>query len=639
MAHGVCALACALMMAMAGMVLLDPDFARYCTLTLPLGLASGGTHFAMDTLSAFFLILVNGVGVIASLFGIGYAAHEKNKGQLLIFYPLFLLAMNMVLLASDAFAFLLSWEAMSLASWLLVLVQHHEAQNRRAAQVYLIMASLGTLALLLAIGLIAVAVPGEGFAMNPSFGDLAYGAGQLGSWATAAVVVLVLAGAGSKAGLAPTHAWLPLAHPAAPSHVSALMSGAMTKIALYALLRFLFIILPQAPAWSGWALLIMGLFSAGLGVLQSLMQNDGKKVLAFSTVENVGLIAAALGMALVHKAGGHAGAAILPLLAAMILMANHAAVKALLFCGAGAVLHATGERDMNKLGGLIHRMPTTALFVLMGCASMAALPFLGGLPGEWRLFHVFFEMARSSAWTMQIGGVFAAAFLALVAALAVAGMVRFFGMIFLGRARSEAAASAHEGTVSMKLALALPVILTLVLGLATPQFEALVAPVVAMLLDGVTPGSPTVSMGAYIALAVFLAFVATLVMLAVVRALWVNRAVRGGQPWACGQGDPGALAQYSPSGFSQPLRRVFNDLIYHSHEKVRMPPPSDISAAKLEFQMNDRVWDAIYRPIGQAVAWLSDHAEKLERITLRPNLVLMFGALILLLLIVWGLGA
>ncbi|MGZ8409381.1 MAG: proton-conducting transporter transmembrane domain-containing protein, partial [Hyphomicrobium sp.] len=319
---------------------------------LPLGLPWLGAHFRLDALSAFFLCVVNLGGVMASLYGIGYGRHERAPQRVLPAFPPFLAGMNLVVIADDAFTFVFAWEFMSLVSWALVMSHHREAQNARAGFIYLMMASIGTLSLLLAFGLLAGAGGGYSFSEMRAIDHSATAAGI--------AFVLVIIGTGSKAGLVPLHAWLPLAHPAAPSHVSALMSGVMTKVAVYGFIRLVFDLLGPPPPWWSMAILALAGATAVLGLLYALMQTDLKRLLAYSTVENIGIIFVGLGLALAFQANGMAWAAALALSAALFHVLNHALFKSLLFFGAGAVLTATGKGDIEHLGGLIHRMPLTA---------------------------------------------------------------------------------------------------------------------------------------------------------------------------------------------------------------------------------------------------------------------------------------
>jgi formate hydrogenlyase subunit 3/multisubunit Na+/H+ antiporter MnhD subunit len=302
--------------------------------------------------------------------------------------------MNLVPVADDAFTFLLAWEFMSLMSWALVMAHHHQPENSRAASIYLIMASFGTLTLLLAFGLMAG--PGGSYTF-PQMRLVEHG-----DIARAASFILFLFGAGSKAGLVPLHVWLPLAHPAAPSHVSALMSGAMTKVATYALIRLCFDWLPGPAIWWSIVILIAGSVTALTGVLNALIERDLKRLLAFSTVENIGIIFVGLGLALAFEANGIDWAAALALTTTLFHCLNHSLFKSLLFFGAGAVAHAAGLRDIERLGGLIHQMPRTSFVFLGGCLAIAALPPLNGFASEWLLLQAILKSPQLPQWSLKL---------------------------------------------------------------------------------------------------------------------------------------------------------------------------------------------------------------------------------------------
>src|SRR5579883_1964905 len=349
------------------------------TLVLPLALPWLGAHFRIDALSAFFLVVVNLGAAGASLYALGYGAHEQAPHRVLPFYPAFLAGLNLVVIADDAFSFLLCWEFMSLMSWALVMAHHRDADNRRAGYIYLVMASFGTFALMLAFGLLAGPAGSYTFEVMRT--------GQHGPLIAALILTLALFGAGSKAGLVPLHVWLPLAHPAAPSHVSALMSGVMTKVAVYGFMRIVFDLLGPPAWWWGVPILAAGGGTAAVGILYALMETDLKRVLACSTIENIGVIFAGLGLAAAFHANGWSTAGALALTAALFHVLNHTLFKSVLFFGAGAVLTATGERSMERLGGLIHRMPATSFAFLIACAAISALPPLNGFASEWLLFQ------------------------------------------------------------------------------------------------------------------------------------------------------------------------------------------------------------------------------------------------------------
>ncbi|MBN9278400.1 MAG: hypothetical protein J0I57_12340, partial [Hyphomicrobium sp.] len=381
------------------------------------------------------------------------------------------LGMNLVLVADDAFTFLVAWEFMSLSSWALVLAHHHDRENARAGYIYILMASFGTFALLLAFGLLA------GPSGQYAFGDIR-GMTHAG-WLEGLVLVLALVGAGSKAGLVPLHVWLPLAHPAAPSHVSALMSGVMTKVAIYGFIRIVFDLLGPPSWW--WSLPVLGLASATavLGVLYALMQRDLKRLLAYSTVENVGIVFIGLGLALAFMANNMAGPAALAFTAALFHAFNHSLFKSLMFFGAGAVLTATGARDIEKLGGLILRMPQTAFVFLGGVLAISALPPLNGFVSEWLMFQAVLLSPDLPQWGLKLSVPAVGAMLALAAALSAACFVRAFGIAFLGRPRTPEAAEAAEVDTASRASMFVLLALCLIAGVLPGLLIDAIAPTVA----------------------------------------------------------------------------------------------------------------------------------------------------------------
>ncbi|MBN8927903.1 MAG: hydrogenase 4 subunit B, partial [Rhodospirillales bacterium] len=373
--YGGSLLACLLLLA-TGIGALDapPE-----TLVLPVGLPWTGAHLRLDPLSGAFLALIGIGGAGASLFAVGYGRDEHAPQRVLPFYPAFLAGMTLVVLADDAFSFLFAWELMSLASWALVMADHRPDATARAGYVYLLMATFSGMTLLLAFGLLAGTGGGYAFAQMR--------AAQPAPFIAGLAFALALIGTGAKAGLVPLQVWLPLAHPAAPSHVSALMSGVMTKVAIYGFLRIVLDLLGAAAWWQAVVVLALGGITAVFGVLQAVMERDLKRLLACSTIENVGIVFVAIGLAMAFRANGIAGGAALALTAALFHCLNHTLFKSLLFQVSGAVLVATGTRDLERLGGLIHRLPVTAIAALVGCAAIAALPPLNGFASEWLIFQ------------------------------------------------------------------------------------------------------------------------------------------------------------------------------------------------------------------------------------------------------------
>jgi hydrogenase-4 component B len=602
---------------------------------LPLGIPWLGAHFRLDALSAFFLAVINLGAAAASLFALGHGRHEHAPRRVLPFYPPFLAGMSIVVLADDAFTFLLAWEFMSLSSWALVMAHHGIAENVRAGYVYLIMASFGTLALLLTFGLLAG--PHGGYA----FSDIRDG--HPSPTLAAAILILALIGAGSKAGLVPLHVWLPLAHPAAPSHVSALMSGVMTKVAVYGFVRIVFDLIGTPAWWWSMVVLALGGVTAAMGVLYALMQHDLKRLLAYHTVENIGIIFIGLGLALAFKAHGMAWAAALALTAGLLHVFNHSIFKSLLFFGAGAVLTSTGERDMEHLGGLIHRMPQTAFVFLVGCAAISALPPLNGFVSEWLTFQAILLSPQLPSWGLKLLVPAVGALLALSAALAAACFVKAFGVTFLGRARTPAAQRAHETDRFSLAAMFSFAALCLVAGILPGFFIDALAAVTQELVGDRMPVQSSVdwlsivpiaeSRSSYNGLLVF-----AFMLLSGFLAAWAihrlaSDKLRRAPAWDCGYPDPNPATQYSASSFAQPIRRVFGTVVFRASEHVDMPPPGDARPARFTVELHDLVWDALYAPIASGIGFAAERLNHLQFLTIRQFLSLVFAALVLLLLV------
>jgi formate hydrogenlyase subunit 3/multisubunit Na+/H+ antiporter MnhD subunit len=601
--------------------------------SLPIGLPAVDAHLRLDPLSAFFGVIVNGGVLAAAVYGLGLDRDRDVSPRIEPFIPAFAAAMNLVLLADDAFSFLFAWELMSLTSWALVCARHADAESRRAAHFYLVMAAIGTAALLFAFGGLA------GAAGNYTFAAIR--ASPLSPAVAGLVLSAALFGTGSKAGIAPLHAWLPLAHPAAPSHVSALMSGVMTKVAIYGLIRIVFDLLGEPQWWWALPLLILGAATAVLGLLYAVLDDDLKRTLAYSTVENIGIIFVGLGLALAFKTTGLAAAAAVAMAAALLHALNHSWFKSLLFLGAGAVLHATGSRSYDRLGGLIHRMPVTAALFLAGAVSISALPPFNGFVSEWLLFQAVLAGPSFPEPVLRFLSPAVGALLALAAALAAACFVRAFGIVFLGRPRSLEAASAQETARPQQWAMAGLAALCLLGGLFGNVTVALIQPLLRTLIGVPMPhaasGPTPFSLVAFDAarstydaptIAVFLVLSGTLTAILVHRL--AGSALRRGAAWDCGFPDSSPLTQYSASSFSQPLRRVYGATVFGAAETVDMPPPGDLRPARLGVAVHDHILEQFYlRPAGWIVR-LSLALNTMQFLTIRRYLVLMFTALIVL---------
>jgi formate hydrogenlyase subunit 3/multisubunit Na+/H+ antiporter MnhD subunit len=604
------------------------------TADLPLGLPTIGMRVRLDPLSAFFGIVINGGLLSASVYGLGFDRGKELSKRVEPLFPIFAAAMNLVLLADDAYGFLFSWELMSLSSWALVVARHTEAESRRAGHLYLVMAAIGTSALLFAFGGLAGAAGGYAFdtiraqTPAPAMGAL--------------ILVAALVGCGSKAGLVPLHAWLPLAHPAAPSHVSALMSGVMTKVAIYGFIRIVFDLLGPPTWWWGLPPIVLGAVTAVLGLLYAVLDRDLKRVLAYSTIENIGVIFVALGLALAFRANGLNEGAAVAMAAALLHALNHSWFKSLLFLGAGAVLHATGHRDLERMGGLIRRMPRTAAFFLVGALAISALPPLNGFVSEWLLFQSVLAGPALPQASLHFASPAIGALLALAAALAAACFVRVYGTAFLGRPRSAEAANAHDVPLAQQIAMGGLALLCILGGLFGSVLVAMLAPVLQTFAGAALPNSgsgPTpFSLIAFDAarsvydapvISLFVA-IASLTTLVIVHRL-SERRTRRGPAWDCGFPDPSSATQYTASSFAQPLRRVYGTVAFSARETVTMPPPGDPAPARFSVVVVDHVWQWLYVAPGRAILFLAERLNVLQFLTIRRYLVLMFTALVILL--------
>jgi formate hydrogenlyase subunit 3/multisubunit Na+/H+ antiporter MnhD subunit len=636
--YAACAIATAISLAAALVHLLTlrpPEI-----IALPVGVPWLGAHLRLDALSAFFLAVVDLGAMSASLFAVGYGKHETAPARVLPFFPTFLAGMTLVVLADDAFTFLLSWEFMSLTSWALVMSHHRVPENVRAGYIYLLMASFGTFALLLAFGLLA------GPDGLYTFTEIR--AAHPGAALGALALLLALIGAGSKAGLVPLHVWLPLAHPAAPSHVSGLMSGVMTKVAVYGFVRIVFD-LAGPPAW-WWSIVILTIagITTVMGVLYALMQHDLKRLLAYHTVENIGIIFIGLGLALAFKSEAMLFAAALALTAALLHVFNHSLFKSLLFFGAGAVLTATGERDMEHLGGLIHRMPQTAFVFLIGCAAISALPPLNGFVSEWLTFQAILLSPQLPSWGLKLLVPAIGALLALSAALAAACFVKAYGVTFLGRPRTRTAETSSETAHYSLAAMLLLAALCLLAGILPGLFIDALAPISTALIGERMPtqiGAQWLSIvpigesrSSYDGFLVFLFMIISGTLAAFAIHRLASDRLRRAPAWDCGYPDFTPATQYSATSFAQPIRRVFGTVVFRAREIAEMAPPDDTRPARLTVELHDPIWESIYAPVAVAIGALADRFNHLQFLTIRQFLTLVFCTLVLLLMVlaVWS---
>ncbi|MDB5412837.1 MAG: hydrogenase 4 subunit [Rubritepida sp.] len=605
---------------------------------LPVGPPWAPSLVALDPLSAWFLLILAVVAVPALLFAAASPAPPPAEGAA---FPLFLAGMAAVLVAADGFTLLLGFELMSLASWALIAARHPTGVGRRTARLYLAFAAFSGLCLIAGFALLAPA--GLGFA--------AIRAAPPEGWRAAMVLILVLLGAGSKAGLAPFHIWLPLAHPAAATPVSALMSGAMVKVALYVMIRLLLDLPgPAQPAWWGLPLIGLGAATALIGALRANLERDIKAILACSTLENMGLIVVGLGLALVFRGSDLRPLASLALAAVLLHALNHAGFKTLLFLCAGAVASLAGSRDPDRLGGLIHRMPWVAGCAMLGAFSAAALPPLSGFASEWLLLQSLIQGWRVAEMSIQLIAAGTLAVVGMAVGLAAAAMVRLLGLVFLGRPRTPRAAGAPDAVGMMRVALLLPAALSLLLAVLAAPMLSLTGGAIRQLL-GANALAPVAGFDLVLgdagaryapwAVALLLALAVGLTWLAVRRrsSLAPTRepAWDGGfmpPPPHLPFGDP--LSQVSAMGLGQPIRRSLGRVALAIRERHYPAMPGDPATATLRVDTEDRGFTQMLYPLARLRRRLSRRAEALRGRTLRINLSLAFGTLVFLLaLVAW----
>lgn len=601
---------------------------------LPIGLPGLPFHFRLDSLSAFFLMVIGGAAAGVSAFAAGYfrnTAGEIPPGLIGLQYHVFLASMVLVVVADDAYAFMVMWETMALSSFFLVIVDHRVEENRRAGYLYLLIAHIGAIGILLCFGV-----------LQANTGDYTFANMRMQEhtpfWASMAFL-LALFGFGAKAGLLPLHVWLPEAHPAAPSPVSALMSGVMLKTAVYGFLRISFDLLHVQLWWWGLLLLGIGLITGLFGIVFAAVQVDMKRLLAYSSIENIGLIFAAIGLTMLFAAFGMSPMAALAFTAALYHVVSHAFFKSLLFVSTGTVLHATNQRSLGKLGGLIRYMPWVAWLCLIGVLASAGLPPLSGFVSEWLLLQGFLFTPELPSSFLNMLIPIAAALVALIAALAGYTMVKFFGIIFLGQPREEKLAQVHDAGHWARAGMIWLAGGCVLLGLLPAQFIRFIDPVTRQ-LTGAGLGD-TVSASGWLLIPVaaerasygpiiFFAGMAASLALAflLVRRFYHGR-LRRAAPWDCGFPWLTPRMQDTAEGFGQPIRQIFETLFRVDRE---LPTPFDVQP-RYRVSIGDHFWYWLYLPVAQITERTARLIGLMQRG--RISVYLLYSFLTLIGLLVW----
>jgi len=590
----------------------------------------GSFSVGLDALSALFLVVIIVVSALAAVYGAEYwmaYRERKSLGAAWFFYDLLIASMVLVVLAQNGVLFLMAWEVMALASFFLVTFEDEREEVREAGWTYLVATHLGTafvMVMFLLLGREAGSLEFAKFSMR----------GELAPSLAGVLFLLAIIGFGTKAGFMSLHVWLPEAHPAAPSHVSAVMSGVMIKTGIYGLLRTLTWLGPPPPWW-GWVLIGIGITSGILGVLFALAQHDLKRLLAYHSVENIGIIALGLGVGLLGVSAGLPMLAALGLAGGLLHVVNHAIFKSLLFLGAGAVLHGTGTREMDHLGGLLKRMPHTAAYFLCGAVAISGLPPLNGFVSEFLIFLGSLDAGASTGIPVAIPALAVVTALALIGGLAAACFTKAFSVVFLGEPRSEHVGHAHEVGLAMRVPMALLATACVLIGLFAPWVVNALAPVLEMfgaahasLVPAIRPLWQLVGIAVGVWVLVGL--------LAYVRLrLLRHREIGVSVTWDCGYARPTARMQYSSSSFAQPLTELFAAVL---RPVVRGGPPRGLFPEPASFasETPDLVHRGVFVPVfggidraGAKLRWLQ-HGN--------VHLYVLYIALALLVLLVWQLA-
>jgi formate hydrogenlyase subunit 3/multisubunit Na+/H+ antiporter MnhD subunit len=646
------------------------------SLTLPGVLPLSTAQFAVDPLAGAFQLVVGAVAVAAGLYAVGYtapggrhaaegtgrgqpaevegpmdAAHPSahagaaasRTGQAVL--PLFVASMLLVPAAASVTTLLVLWELMALTSLVLVLAEHRLRRSvREAGSWYASMTHLGLVAILLGLVVFAGGSGGE------SFAELRAGAGDLSTATRSVIFVLIFIGFGSKAGMVPLHVWLPRAHPEAPSHVSALMSAAMVNLGLYGLIRVEFDLLGGGPRWWGVLILAVGCLSALYGVLQASVATDLKRLLGYSTTENVGLMLIGIGAAAMFAADQNRQLASLLMGAALLHMVNHAAFKTLLFLGAGSVLRATGLRDLDRLGGLAARMPITTALFAFGALAAAALPPGNGFVSEWLLLQGLIHSLSSAgsppvlvAITMPL----AVGVVALTAGLGVATFVKAFGVGFLARPRSPAAAAATESPLTMRAGMVLAAGACAGLALAPAAVGVSLTRVI-RILPTIRDGAPLADSGVTLRLngiegsmSPLLIAAGVLVAALTVTGLarWATRGLprRAAQLWGCGGTRLDPRMEYTATSFAEPLTRVFDDVL-RPEQDVQVTPYAEsrylVESVQFRQRVPDRLEARLYPPLLRAAQWWGEKSRALANGSVHRYLAYGFVGLLTVLIVI-----
>ncbi len=607
---------------------------RTLAMQLPWSMPYGTAAIEIDPLTACFLIPVFALSAITSLYGVRYlTAHHSDKplGPTAFFFNILSAAMIAVVVARNAVLFLIAWEVMSLASFFLVTVYDDRAEVRQAGFTYLIATHIGTaflMAFFIFMGMTAGSLDFAAFnalpSLSPMFASLLF--------------ILALIGFGTKAGLMPLHVWLPEAHPAAPSHVSALMSGVMIKTGIYGIIRAL-TFLPDTQGWWGWLLVIIGTVSGIFGILFAAAQQDIKRLLAYSSVENIGIITIGLGIGMLGMHYALPVLAVAGFTGALLHVINHAFFKGLLFLSAGAVIQATGTPSMDELGGLIKRMPRTGAAFLVGAVAICALPPFNGFVSEFMIYAGAFYGMTTPKTNLLVPAILTIGALALIGGLSMACFTKLFGVTFLGEPRSTAASQAHEVTDSMQLALWIPAIACVAIGLAGSWLVTALEPAISTLtrlkapiLSAELSGLGNLLNG--ILWTVSVLAIMTLLLMLLRRLLFAGRRIDRQVTWDCGYAAPSARMEYTGASFAEPIVTLMRGFLLPRTTEKR-PQGAFPQDASFATEVVDPVYQSFFLPLFRQAAKGLDMLHWLQHGSVQ--IYILYIAATLVILMMWKL--
>ncbi|MFQ5712848.1 MAG: hydrogenase 4 subunit B [Candidatus Scalinduaceae bacterium] len=594
--------------------------------------------FRGDAISGFFILVISILAFSVSIYSVGYTKNIANKGTMGFLFSIFILSMYAVVLSGNVITFLISWETMSIVSYFLVTFDREE-KSARAGLIYAMMTHAGT-AFIITLFLILFKYTG-----HMDFSEIKAAAKDIPDAIKTIIFIFAVIGFGTKAGIIPLHTWLPQAHPAAPSNISSLMSGVMIKMGIYGFLRIAVDVLGIGPEWWGIAIIVIGAVSSVLGVLYALMEHDIKRLLAYHSVENIGIILLGIGASMILASNGLYKLSAIAMTAGLYHTLNHAIFKGLLFLGAGSVVHSTHTKNMEDMGGLIKLMPYTAFFFLIGSISICALPFFNGFVSEWLTYQSLLFGFKSASVTAKVVAPMGGAALAFTGALAVACFVKVFGISFLGMPRSDHAKSAKESSPSMVAGMAILALLCLIFGIFPGYTIKLFSPAVLSLTgaeymsssgkgilyiseisSGLSPLAILVAM-----LAIFFAAVV------LIRIVGGKRRITYGDSWDCGITSLTPRMQYTATAFTKPIRIIFKR-IYRPRRDVKISytlKPLFVKSIEYSSEITPFFDRYFYKPVTIFILSIAGKVKYLQSGDLHLYLGYILATLILL-LIFWS---